>query len=50
MFIIMSPIKTRGGGVLNIGGRSNRLYIWGDRMESTHPRRRRGHFYDDINC
>ena len=37
--IIMVPISTRERG-LNIGGRSNMLYIGGYRINRTRPRRR----------
>ena len=39
-----------GGGVLKIGGRRKILDTGAGKMERKHPKRGRGHFYDNIEC
>ena len=50
IIIIMGPILTRGGVQLNRGDRMKRLVSRVDSIESKHPRRERGRFYDNIQC
>ena len=47
LFEFLGPIPTRGGG--GIVQRRKRLKIGGYRMERKNPRRRSGHFYDNVN-
>ena len=48
IFIIRIRIHLKVGG--GVEHRRKRLEIGGDRMESTSPRRRRGHFNDNKEC